>query len=110
MKSICGLLAMGIMVGIVPANAETANIPFSANVPGTCTITAMSTGELRVDGTFQNLNSLAVPSTARVVATSDDFAVSMNTPTLVRPVTDTTPLNSLGAPTIQLPIRGTMGI
>jgi len=95
-KSICGLLAMGIIVGIVPANAETANIPFSANVPGTCTITAMSTGELRVDGTFQNLNSLAVPSTARVVATSDDFAVSMNTPTLVRPVTDTTPLNSLG--------------
>ena len=91
-----GVFCLFFLFGASAAVAETGNIPFSANVPGTCTITATSTGELQVDGTFQNLNSLAVPSTAKVVATSDDFSLSMDTPTLTRPVTDTTPLNSIG--------------
>jgi hypothetical protein len=79
-----------------PAMATTANIPFNASIAGTCIINMLTPGTLAVDGTLQNLNSLGAPGTISVMATSNTFKFSMDTPTLLRPPTDTTPLNSIG--------------
>ncbi len=95
-KILRGICTISLLLLATPGGADTGNIPFNGSVPGTCTITALSTGELQVDGTFQNMNSLTTPSTAQVVTTSDDFSISLDAPSFTRPATDTTPVTTLG--------------
>ena len=76
--------------------AAQGSVPFSATLGGTCVISVLSSGTLTVDGTLQNLNSLGNPALATVYTTSTGFNFSMDTPSLIRPVTDTTPLSSIG--------------
>ncbi|MEM7216423.1 MAG: hypothetical protein AAF423_12850 [Pseudomonadota bacterium] len=90
------IIAASIAVCATSTNAGTGDIPFSGSIGSTCIINALSSGTLQVDATLQNLNSLANPATAEVIATSSGFSLSMDTPSLTRPAADTTPLNSIG--------------
>ncbi len=90
---VTGLLLAG---SFATAQAAQGNIPFSATIGGTCVISVLSSGTLTIDGTLQNLNSLGNPALASVYTTSTGFNFSMDTPSLIRPPTDTSPLSSIG--------------
>ena len=83
-------------LAVSPAQAVTGSIPFDGNIADTCVINALTAGELQVDATLQNLNSLAAPGTAEVTTNGAGFSLSLDTPTLTRPAADTTPLASIG--------------
>ena len=89
-------LAFALLAAPFSAHAASGNIPFSGTISGICIINSKSPGELLVDGTYQNLNSLATPAQAEVITTSDGFKLSMDTPILIRPSTDTSPLSMIG--------------
>lgn len=84
------------MLAATSAHAATGDVPFNASFGGSCVINVNSGGTLSVDGTWQNLNSLGAPGSATVYTTDGSYALSMDTPTLVRPGTDTGALTQLG--------------
>ena len=79
------------------AQAATGDVPFNGTIAGTCMFVDGTAGTLAIDPlNYQNLTSLAAPGTLKVIATSNGYNISMDTPTLVRPPEDTTPLSSIG--------------
>ncbi len=78
-------------------HAATADIPFTTTISGSCMFMDGTAGMLAIDPlNYQNLTSLAAPGTIKVLATSAGYSISMDTPTLVRPPEDTSPLASIG--------------
>ena len=88
------------------ANATTGNIEFGATIGGTCVVSIAGSGTLAIDSTLQNLNSLASPATGTIYTTGTGFTVDLDTPVLTRPVTDTTPVSSLGGAVHVFPSGG----
>ena len=89
----------GVMAALcaTSAHSATGDVPFNGTIAGSCMFVDGTAGTLAIDPlNYQNLTSLAAPGTMKVIATSTGFNISMDNPTLVRPVEDTTPLSSIG--------------
>ncbi|MCB1418839.1 MAG: hypothetical protein KDJ74_07480 [Notoacmeibacter sp.] len=97
MKTALAFGGLAALLSSCAAQAATGDVPFNGTIAGTCMFVDGTAGTLAIDPlNYQNLTSLAAPGTLKVIATSNGYNISMDTPTLVRPPEDTTPLSSIG--------------
>lgn len=87
--------AVAASMMLVPAQAfaATGDVQFNATVTHTCTITINSAGTLGVSTDFKTLGSTqagGAAGSATIAASGNGFDISVDTPTLSKPATDTT--------------------